>query len=202
MLSALMLTEKAVRKEYWEGAELSIKTLVFTHGSTHLDNPPPAPRLGLLVTRIWWLRGIVCTLSSCALEFTVLPYLFFKIGFYTHTHTLYIFKILVFQNLKKFRMSQEFRIRWRELCQCFLINNRGSVSSSEAHRVPCLHFKEIRGTYIYTIEKGIHVCLFKAECLHGVLLQRLGHTDFSALVFFTLLPTCTHCMLRSWKRII
>lgn len=43
MLSALMLTEKAVRKEYWEGAELSIKTLVFTHGSTHLDNPPPRP---------------------------------------------------------------------------------------------------------------------------------------------------------------
>lgn len=64
-----------------------------------------------------------------------------------------------------------------------------SVSSSEGSLCPCLYFKEVRDTCIYTIEKGIHVYLFKADYPHAVLLKRLGYTGSSALVLFTLPPT-------------
>lgn len=178
--------------------ELRIKTLAFIHGSTHpcdLDNQSPQG-LGRLVTRIQWLRGVVCTLSSCAWNSLCFCTYFFKIG-YTH----YIYNPSI-SKPSQFTMNQEFRIGWRELCQCFLINNGGSQLIRGLTVSPAYILRKSETHTFIQLRKESTFCLFKAECLHGVLLQRLGYTDFSALVFFTLLPTCTHCTLYSWKRII
>jgi hypothetical protein len=56
----------------------------------------------------------------------------------------------------------------------------------------CLCFKEVRGAYIYTIEKRIHFCLFKADGLHGVLLKRLGWYFIHWVFWFSVLHSSAH----------
>lgn len=90
-------------------------------------------------------------------------------------------------------MNHEFRMSWKELCSV-LSDKQWRIQSAHqrAHYVPCLYFKEVRDTYIYTTEKGIHFCLFRADCLHGVLFKRLGWYSIPWLFCFGVLHTSTH----------
>lgn len=56
----------------------------------------------------------------------------------------------------------------------------------------CFQFKEVRDTYVQTIEKRIHFCLFKADCLQEVLLKRLGWYFIHWIFWFSVLHSSAH----------
>lgn len=77
--------------------------------------------------------------------------------------------------------------------QCALLDNGGFSPPIRGFIMfLCLYFKEDRDTYIYTIEKRIHFCLFKADCLRGVLLKRPGWYFIHWVFWFSVLHSSAH----------